>query len=371
MAQKQKLDCHQLEPLPLHLFIQSLGNGLSWNLSDSSAALSTLADLGVDCQLLANMPLSYAPMAGDERLRSAIASMYRDISAEEVIVFCGAQEAIFATQLAILQSGDEVVVIGPGYPTLTRTVASMKIQFKTLEVQSDPWRFDIRQLPALLSPRTRLMVVNSPHNPTGAVLAKDDAKALCSQAEFLGIPLLSDEVGTFSHDPAAPEPMRMCEHSQQAMSLGVLSKSFGLPGIRIGWLVVRNQQWREKLMQAKGYLSICPSRLDQMVATELFSRSGPLLERNNKIRFENIASALALCKKYPLQVECSRPAAGLTGVVKLLMEDPFEHARKVAQQEQMLAFPAALFGVKGPWLRVGFGSARFPEILKRWERCLQ
>lgn len=164
MAQKQKLDCHQLEPLPLHLFIQSLGNGLSWNLSDSSAALSTLADLGVDCQLLANMPLSYAPMAGDERLRSAIASMYRDISAEEVIVFCGAQEAIFATQLAILQSGDEVVVIGPGYPTLTRTVASMKIQFKTLEVQSDPWRFDIRQLPALLSPHSAYGRKQSPQS---------------------------------------------------------------------------------------------------------------------------------------------------------------------------------------------------------------
>ncbi len=211
------------------------------------------------------MPLLYTETLGHPDLRSAIASLYARTSASQVLVFTGAQEPIFAFMNVMVGAGDDVVVHTPCYQSLhevARAAGAGVIEWRAQE--SSQWQLDPDDLSKLVTPRTRGIVINSPHNPTGAVLTRDRFDAIVAFARTRGLWLFSDEVYRgLERGPANPSA---CDVYERAICLGTTAKTYGLAGLRIGWIATQDAAVLERLHAYKDYLTICTAGPSELLA---------------------------------------------------------------------------------------------------------
>lgn len=224
-----------------------------WRLAD----LLALAD-GVERAHWEALTLGYTKSAGDPRLRAAIAGLYEGVCPDEVLTFAGAEEAIFVLLNVALRPGDHAVVLWPAYQSLHAVARAAGADVTLLPLTAaDGWALDLAALRRALRPATRLIVVNFPHNPTGALPDRGDFEALVALADEAGATLLSDEVyRLLEYDPAMRLPAA-ADRSPRAVSLGVMSKAFGLAGLRIGWLASHDADLLRRCAAFKDYTTIC------------------------------------------------------------------------------------------------------------------
>ena len=213
------------------------------------------------------LTLGYAESSGHPLLRREIAAMYDGLAPEDVLVFAGAEEGIFCLVNVLLGPGDHAVVTWPGYQSLYEIARATGADVTLHELREDAgWALDLDLLRGQVTSATRLIVVNAPHNPTGMLPDRSTFDGLVAIAEEAGAYLLLDEVYRFLEFDDDDRLPAAADATERGVSLGVMSKSFALAGLRIGWLATRDRDLLERCASFKDYTTICASAPSEILA---------------------------------------------------------------------------------------------------------
>ena len=312
------------------------------------------------------LSLGYTESLGLPVLRDEIATLYRGLTTDDVITFAGAEEGIFLAMHALLSPGDHAVVVWPSYQSLYEVARSIGASVTLVQLDPKNWSLDVDAVAGAMRPNTRVVVINSPHSPTGAQLRGDELARLISVVELHGATLFSDEVYRFlEHGAPALPPAAEC--SERAMSLGVMSKAFGLAGIRIGWLAMRDATIRKRIAALKDYTTICNSAPSEILALIGLRGRTRLIERARAIIDANLSLLDGFFGRHANRFAWVRPAAGSVCFPRLLDGDIDAFAAELVEREGVLLLPASQFGFSGNNFRLGYGRADMPAALERLE----
>ena len=357
----------KLVPSRLDAFTTRLNPRTSASLSSSAAEPHSLAELLAlaDPQarrLWDELDLGYASTRGDPDLRAAIAELYEDVPAEGILTFAGAQEGIFCTLAALLGPGDRVVGVTPCYEALAMVPRMLGAELVEVPLESTGgWCLDVDRLIAEIRPGTALVLLNFPHNPTGADLAEADLLRIVEAVETAGARLFSDEVFRLLPGGAAGPNRAAADLSGRAVSLDVMAKSFGLAGVRVGWLACRDPEVLAAAEGAKGWTSICNGRPDEILALIGLRARERILARNRRIIRENLAHVEAFVADHPELLDWSPPAAGCTAFPAFRDgRDAAAYAERLAMESRVLLIPGEFFGEYPAYFRLGLGRRGFP-----------
>jgi aspartate/methionine/tyrosine aminotransferase len=246
---------------------------IRYNLSESSIADQRLSDLGLT---IPDMPLLYGEHRGRERLRELIAAEGEGIAASDVLVTTGAAGALFIIATSLLAPGDHLVVIRPNYATNLETPRAIGCDVTHIDLKfEDGFRIDLDRLAAAITPKTRIISVTCPHNPTGVMLSEVELRSLVELARERGCYLLVDETyRDLSFDGPLPLAASLGRH---VISVSSLSKAYGVPGIRTGWLITRDPALQEIFLAAHEQINICGSVIDEWIAEQVMERRAAIL----------------------------------------------------------------------------------------------
>ncbi|MGI9182273.1 MAG: aminotransferase class I/II-fold pyridoxal phosphate-dependent enzyme [Longimicrobiaceae bacterium] len=317
-----------------------------------------------------SLTLGYTEAPGHPLLRAEIASLYETVSPEEVLVFAGAEEAIFVSLNVVLAPGDHAIVTWPGYQSLYEVARAAGAEVDLLPLDAVAgWALDLDRVCALMRPTTRAIVVNFPHNPTGALPDAATWQALVGLAREAGVYLFSDEVYRFlEYDPTERLPAAV-DCDVRGVSLGVMSKSFALAGLRIGWIATHDPGLLGRLAAFKDYTTICNSAPSEILALIALRSREQLLARSRGIIVQNLQHLDRFFEEWQGIFEWVRPRAGSVGFPRLLADVPIDNfARELVEGEGVLLLPGGLFDYPGNHFRLGFGRTNLPEALMRLER---
>jgi aspartate/methionine/tyrosine aminotransferase len=339
----------------------------------SIAELLELADLSLDD--LGRERLGYTDPRGRPALRQAIAAIHAQVTPDDVILLGTPIEGIYLAASALLDPGDEVVVLAPAYDALVNLsehiAGAGRVHRWRFQAEGGSWSLPVEALEQLVSARTKLLVVNFPHNPTGFLPTPALQRRIVDLAEQHGIWLFSDEMyHGLVHSGTPPIPS-MADLSTRSVVLSGLSKTYGLPGLRCGWLLVRDPALRARIMNWKYYTSICPPAPTEALALAAL-RVGETLRRRNIGRIEsNLETAEAFFARWPQLFDWRRPLAGSTALVGFDVPSVSELSRRLAAEEGVLIQSAAMLGGDDRQMRLGLGRGGFAEALARFEAWLR
>jgi aspartate/methionine/tyrosine aminotransferase len=317
------------------------------------------------------LALGYTESTGHPLLRREIAALYDGLEPDDVLVFAGAEEAIFCLANVMLGPGDHAVVTWPGYQSLYEVARATGADVTLHELREDAgWAPDIEGLRRQVTPATRLIVVNAPHNPTGMLPDRASFDALVGIADEAGAHLLLDEVYRFlEFDPDDRLPAG-ADATARGISLGVMSKSFAMAGLRIGWLASHDRDLLARCAAFKDYTTICSSAPSEVLALIGLRARETVLQRSREIVTTNLASLDAFFDDWADRFAWVRPRAGSVGFPRLTVPGVTIDvwAAGLVETEGVLLLPASQFGYGGNHFRLGFGRTDLPIALERLDR---
>jgi aspartate/methionine/tyrosine aminotransferase len=319
------------------------------------------------------LTLGYTEAPGHPLLRAEIASLYDTIAPDEVLTFSGAEEAIYVAANVLLGPGDHAIVTWPAYQSLHEVARSTGADVTLHELHaSEGWAIDVDRLRSQVTPRTRLIVVNAPHNPTGMVPDESTYRLIAAIAAEAGATLFSDEVYRFlEFDPGTRLPAG-ADVGTHGVSLGVMSKSFAMAGLRIGWLATHDRALLDAAARYKDYLTICSSAPSEILALIALRARATVLRRSREIVDANLALLDGFFERQAAHLEWVRPRGGSIGFPRLRAGVPVDRfAQNLLDAEGVLLAPGSLFGHPGNHFRLGFGRTTLPEGLARFEAYLE
>ncbi len=301
--------------------------------------------------------LGYTESQGHPHLRAAIAAMYETVSPDGVVV-AAPEEAIFVAMHALLEPGDRVVVLTPAYQSLHELARAIGCEVVPwpLEVAGGAWRLDMDALERSLDARTRMVVVNFPHNPTGAQATRAEFDAIVALVSARGAWRFSDEMSRLLEPDRADRLPAAADLYDRALSLSGLSKAFGLPGLRIGWLASRAAELPGRLLALKDYTTICSSAPSEALAVVGLAARGRILARNVAIVRENAAAAASFFADRREWFEWLPARAGSVAVPRWTGPGTAEAlCRGLLDRHGAMLVPGSLFGAGGEHVRIGLG----------------
>lgn len=311
----------------------------------------------------------YTETWGAPDLRAAIAATYDRMDPADTLCFAGAEEGIYAAMQVLLGPQDHAIVVTPNYQSAESLPLSICTATGVPLDPADNWSLDIDRVAAAIRPNTRLVSINFPHNPTGKILERDRFDALVALCRHHGLYLFSDEVyrplgptGT-THLPQAADAY------ERGLSLGVMSKAYGLPGLRIGWIACRDRDLLARLERMKHYLSICNSAPSERLAVMALGARDRILARNCALVDENLARLDRFFAERPDLFEWRRPDGGCVGYPRYLgPEGADAFAHELVERAGVLVLPAGIYrselGDTPPdRFRIGFGRTGMEEGL--------
>ncbi len=310
------------------------------------------------------LPLSYSEARGTIALREILAATYTRATAEDILVTTGAIEANFLLFSTLLQPGDHVVAVSPAYQQLHSVPRALGAEVDLWSVvQDDGFAYDLDVLEKLVTDRTRLIVINTPHNPTGATLDDQQLDRVVEIAERIGAWVLSDEAYRWLEIPGGeklPDPLH--DRYERAISVGTVSKPFGVPGLRIGWFVA-NAGIAQKAWGIRDYVSLSPARLSDRIAQTVIAERESILKRNAAIITENMATASAWFEKNSDLASWTAPRGGLLAMMRYYLPVPSsELADRLAAEKRVMLAPGSAFGIEHH-LRIGIGQR--PDLFRK------
>lgn len=357
--QRVRYDIAESGILPL-----SINELLAWEEPD---ARERLLD-----QLL-NLRLGYNEACGSLALRSAIAATYQHAGPENILITTGAIEANFLLFNLLLDTGDEVIAQSPAYQQLISVPHAVTGHISLWNVRSEgDFHFDLVDLERLLTPRTRLIIVNTPHNPTGALLSQEELSRVYQLAESVGARLLCDEAYRWLKIPGGVNPdYPAFDLGPHGISVGTISKPFGLPGLRIGWIAAP-EETIAACWALRDYLSLSPGKLNDALALQAFKHRERIVARNSAIIAQNLATAHSWFAERQDLLSWSPPRGGLLSLVRYnLPIASLELANRLAEEYSVMLAPGSAFGFE-QHLRLGIGQEPqiFAQGLERTAACL-
>jgi aspartate/methionine/tyrosine aminotransferase len=322
-------------------------------------------------ELWDRLTLGYTESTGHPLLRREIAGLYEGLEAEDVLVFAGAEEAIFCLMNVLAGPGDHVVATWPGYQSLFEVARASGADATLHELhETDGWALDVDRLLASLTPATRLVVVNAPHNPTGMLPTAGEWAALTGALEARGIHLLADEVYRWLEFDDSDRLPAGAEAFGWGISLGVMSKSFAMAGLRIGWLATRDRDVLARCAAMKDYTTICSSAPSEILALIGLRARDRILARSRGIVEAGLDRLDGFFEDWADRFEWVRPRAGSVAFPRLTVPGLRidDWAAGLVEAEGVLLLPGSQFGHPGNHFRVGFGRTDLPEALEGLER---
>lgn len=320
---------------------------------------------------LGTLRLGYTESQGSPTLRAEIARLYSSIDPKNVLVTSGAEEAIFTFMHAALTAGDHVVVHQPCYRSLVDVARSIGCEVSPWEAREENgWELDPDELPMLIRPSTRAVILNVPHNPTGYLMSPEAFHHTLRRAEERGILLFSDEVYRGLERTPSDRLPPACDESENAVSLAVLSKTYGLPGLRIGWVATRNAALQARMAVVKDYTTICASAPSELLAEVALRHGEKIARRSREIIHANLALLDVFFTRRAGVVSWRRPKAGPIAFPRLLVGDVEVFCRNLVDASGVLLAPGGLFGDAGNHFRLGFGRKSMPAALSKLEEFM-
>lgn len=312
------------------------------------------------------MNLSYTEVPGDENLRIEISKLYQLINKDEVIVHSGAQEPIYNALNVLLEEKDHVISQFPVYQSLYEVAKAIgcDVDYWNIKQGANGWFIDFDELKALIKPETKVICINHPNNPTGFIFNEEEMNELVELAKANDIYLLCDEVYKGLELDEVSRPW-FADLYDKAVSIGVLSKAYGLPGLRIGWTCSRDQEVNEALIKMKHYTTICNSGPSEFLATVALKHGEELLARNKQIIRQNMIVANQFFDKHKDLFRVNQPIAGPIAFHKINIGEPIEvYVEEVVKEAGVLLLGSNVYQYPDKYIRFGYGRADFAKHLK-------
>ncbi|ADN35307.1 aminotransferase class I and II [Methanolacinia petrolearia DSM 11571] len=322
---------------------------------------------------LMDLRLGYTEARGGKELREEISKLYGNISPDDVITFAGAEEGIFIFMNAVLSKGDHVIVQFPAYQSLYEIAEAIGCEVTLWEMkEEDGWKPDPDFLVKNIRKNTKAIIINSPHNPTGFNFPKEDFGTIVNAARENDLYLFSDEVyRQLEFDPGTRLPAA-ADLYEKGFSLGVMSKAFGLAGLRSGWIAARNRETLEKISSLKDYTTICSSAPSEYLAAVALRHSDRLVDRSLGIIKKNLEILDPFMERHSDLFEWVRPVAASIGFVKLKNGvSATDFCKKVVDETGVLLMPSTVYGFGDSHFRVGFGREDMEQCLEKFEIFLK
>ncbi|GAB5493196.1 MAG: pyridoxal phosphate-dependent aminotransferase [Phototrophicaceae bacterium] len=309
-----------------------------------------------------NLWLGYTESQGHPELLKAISDLYSDISPEQVIEVVP-EEGIFITMNTLVNEGDHIVVMYPGYQSLYEIAKNRGVSVSYWQPKG-MWSFDTEDLQTLIQANTKMIVLNTPHNPTGAHFSQEAFQNIVDIAREKDLWLFSDEMYRFSEYELEHRLPSACERYEKGIALCGMSKSFGLPGIRVGWLATQSDVAMQDFISFKDYTTICSSAPSEILALIALEAKDKILARNLSIIKENLDCLEQFFEQYPEQFSWVRPVAGTITFAEYHGEESItDLAEKLVSEKGLMILPASVYDYEGNYFRLGFGRKNMPEAL--------
>jgi aspartate/methionine/tyrosine aminotransferase len=310
--------------------------------------------------------LGYTESTGHPLLRAEIANLYETVEPDGVLVFAGAEEAIFCLSNVLLGPVDHAIVVWPGYQSLYEVgrAAGAQVSLHALR-ESDGWALDVERIRRSMRPNTRLVVVNAPHNPTGMLPSTAEWRTLTELCAEAGVHLLADEVYRFVEFDEADRLNAGADAFDRGVSLGVMSKSFAMAGLRIGWLATRDRDLLARCAAFKDYTTICSSAPSEILALIALRARDRVLARSREIVLGNLPLLDAFFERWAGTFSWVRPRGGSIAFPRLLNRSTTidRFAADLVEAEGVLIAPGSIFGMADGHFRLGFGRTDLPQSL--------
>jgi aspartate/methionine/tyrosine aminotransferase len=320
---------------------------------------------GVSLSALADLRLGYTESQGDPALRAAIAHFHSRITADDVVVTNAPEEAIFLSMMALLNPGDRVVVQTPCYQSLFELAAyrGCDVHPWPMVETGDGWHMDLDRLADLLVANTRLLVVNSPHNPTGYLPTPSEFDTILDLVARHGTWLFCDEMYRGLEYEPTQRLSSASDRYPQAISLWGMSKTFGLAGLRIGWLTSQDHQLMQSLLRLKDYTTICSSAPSEFLARVALEQAESIIQRNVGIIQTNLGYAREFMARWAEIFAWREPLAGPIAFVRLHEDGAAAFCQAAVRQSGVLLVPSTLFDFGDSHIRWGLGRRDFQNGL--------
>ncbi|MET0256886.1 MAG: aminotransferase class I/II-fold pyridoxal phosphate-dependent enzyme [Luteibacter sp.] len=340
--------------------------------SDSqSMTLSALLELASPEHRAAfeSLHLGYTQSYGAPELREAIASTYENREAADILCFAGAEEGLYIAMRVLLEPGDHAIVVTPNYQSAETVPADICEVTGIALDPDDRWSLDIDAVAAAVKPNTRLISINFPHNPTGKILERDRFDALVSLCRKHGIWLFSDEVYRLLGPTGTVHLPNAADVYERGLSLGVMSKAYGLPGLRIGWIACADRSLLQRMERYKHYTSICNAGPSEQLALIALKAREIILDRQSRLIDGNLTLLDAFFSEWQDRFDWQRPDGGCIAFPRYLGKDGVEaFANGLVENAGVLLLPAsnyrsALNPSPEDRFRIGFGRADMGEAL--------
>lgn len=348
----------KLAPFVLEEWLAKYRDSVEHHLGMSTGPKWTLAELralmtDAERDAFERTAMTYCPTNGREPLRAALAAMY-GANSDEILVFNGAAEALFALFFIVSESQANVVVPTPSFAPFIEIPKSLGVEIRRYELRiENGFALDADAIIRLTDAQTKLILVNTPHNPSGAVAEEGAIRTLDAFAQQRGIHFVVDEV---YHPIYHGANARSAGEYTRATVLGDFSKSFSLPGIRIGWLLERDAVRRRELENAHAYFTVSTSLLSELLAETAARNREAVWNQARAVSAENLAILDEWFGEHEDKLEWLRPAGSMTAFPRIRgVGDARPFCRAAAERGVLLA-PGDCFGAPAHF-RIGFGLA--------------
>ncbi len=314
--------------------------------------------------------LGYTETWGAPDLRAEIAKTYDNLSSDNILCFAGAEEGVYAAMRVLLKAGDHAIVVVPNYQ------AAETIPLDICEVSGVPlhedkgWYLDIAEVEALIKPNTKLISINFPNNPTGAIPSNENFNALVELCRKHDLYLFSDEVYRLIETVDSNRIPQAADAYEKGLSLNVCSKAYGFPSLRIGWIGCQDKSVLEALERYKHYLSICNSGPSERLAMIVLKNKEQILARNRALVRSNLTKLTIFFDKYPQLFVWQAPDGGCVAYPKFTGKQGVENfCKRLIEEVGVLLLPASIYvsellDTPKDRFRIGFGREGLDVGLK-------
>ena len=374
-----------ISAFPLRLF-QHIGAAKNAE-GSLSASYSELVDMETliswDSKLidkLTSLSGAYPAIFGSHEIRSLVGD-FLQVDEESIIITNGVDDAILSIYSALFREDDHISLIEPAYDPLIYNAKAQRavICGAKLDEAQNGWQISQQTINRLVAPEMRAWVLNVPHNPTGWYPSHSDLRQFFTLAEKNDCVIIADEVYAGLNYFTKSDGSRydsLASLSEQVISVGSLTKSFGLPGVRVGWIASQNPEIIELIKHQRTYSHCYTSSLSEVVACSALNNREIILERNQKIAKRNLLALEQLIRRWNHIFSYSRPCSGPVCLVRFnpsntRFSSASELSADLLEKEKLLLVSNDLFNCSDNYFRFGFGTKKFSGFLDVFERYLE